>query len=110
MLNKNERLNRVKTWQEFKRLVVELKPKSLVYIIETNGLTPTREMTVLRLLLQAKNAYYLYLDFPKGNALRETGVQTREDRGNRHLEDNGIKQFLKKELGERLPISSYWTT
>lgn len=106
----SERLVRVKTWEEFKRLVVELKPNSLVYIIEQNGLTPNREMTVLRLLLPAKNAYYVYLDFPKGSALRETAIPIREDKGNRHLEDDDIKQFLKKEFGERMPVFSYWTT
>jgi hypothetical protein len=106
----SERLVRVKTFEEFKRLVLELKPPSLVYIIEQNGLTPTREMTVLRLLLPAKNAYYVYLDFPKGNALRETAISIREDKGNRHLEDDDIKHFLKKEFGEKMSIFSYWTT
>lgn len=106
----SERLARVKNWEVFKRLVHELKPKSIVYIIEQNGLTPTKEMTVLRLLLPAKNAYYVYLDFPKGNALRETAIPIREDKGNRHLEDDDIKQFLRKEFGEGMPIFSYWTT
>jgi hypothetical protein len=106
----SERQFRVKTFEEFKRLVTELQPASLVYIIEQNGLTPTREMTVLRLLLPAKNAYYIYLDFPKGNALRETTIPIREDRGSRHLEDDDIKEFLKKKFGEKMPVFSYWTT
>ena len=109
-MSEKERLARVKTWQEFKQLVTQLKPDSIVYIIEQNGLTPTREMTVLRLILPAKNAYYVYLDFPKGNKLRETAIPIREEKGVRHLEDDDIKKFLKKELGERLPIFSYWTT
>ena len=104
------RLIRVKSWIEFKRLVVELKPDSLVYIIEQNGLTPKREMTILRLILPAKNGYYIYLDFPKENALRETAIQIHDDKGNRHLEDDDIKRFLKKEFGEKMPIFSYWTT
>ena len=103
----SERLIRVKTWKEFKRLVTELKPDSLVYIIEQNGLTPTLELTVLRLILPAPNAYYVYLDFPKGNALRETAISIHDDKGNRHLEDDDIKQFLKKEFGEKMPIYSY---
>ena len=106
----SERLVRVKTWQEFKRLVTELKPDSLVYIIEQNGLTPKREMTVLRLILPAKNGYYIYLDFPKGDALRETAILIHDDKGNRHLEDDDIKQFLKKQFGEDMPVFSYWTT
>ena len=101
----SERLIRVKSWIEFKRLVVELKPDSLVYIIEQNGLTPKREMTILRLILPAKNGYYIYLDFPKENALRETAIPIHDDKGNRHLEDDDIKRFLKKEFGEKMPIS-----
>jgi hypothetical protein len=106
----SDRLSRVKTWEEFKRLVTELKPSSLVYIIEQNGLTQTRETTILRLILPAQNAYYVYLDFPKGNALRETAIPIHDDKGNRHLEDDDIKQFLKKEFGEKMLIFSYWTT
>ncbi len=106
----SERLVRVKSWEEFKRLVTELKPDSLVYLIEQNGLTPTREMTILRLLLPASNAYYIYLDFPKGNALRETVIPIHDDKGNRHLEDDDIKLFLKREFGEKMPVFSYWTT
>jgi hypothetical protein len=106
----SERLVRVKTWEEFKHLVAELKPDSLVYIIEQNGLTPKREMTILRLILPAKNGYYIYLDFPKANALRETAISIHDDKGSRHLEDDDIKRFLKKEFGEKMPVFSYWTT
>jgi len=106
----SERLFRVKAWEEFKRLVTQLKADSLVYIIEQNGLTSTREMTVLRLILPAKNGYYIYLDFPKGNALRETALPIHDNKGNRHLEDDDIKSFLKREFGKKIPIFSYWTT
>jgi hypothetical protein len=107
----SERLIRVKSWEEFKRLVIELKPNSLVYIIEQDGLTQTKETTILRLILPAQNAYYVYLDFPKENALRETGVPIRVDKtGQRHLEDDDIKRFIKKEFGENMPVFSYWTT
>ena len=106
----SDRLIRIKSWEEFKRLVVQLKPNSLVYIIEQNGLTQTKETTILRLILPAQNAYYVYLDFPKGNVLRETCIPIHADKGNRHLEDEDIKQFLKKEFGEKIPVFSYWTT
>jgi hypothetical protein len=107
----SERLIRVKNWEEFKRLTLKLKPNSLVYIIEQNGLSQTKETTILRLILPAQNAYYVYLDFPKDNALRETGVPIRVDKtGQRHLEDDDIKRFIKKEFGENMPVFSYWTT
>jgi hypothetical protein len=100
----------VKSWEDFKRLVNELKPKSIVYIIEQNGLTKTKETTILRLILPAQNAYYVYLDFPKGDALRETAIPIHDDKGNRHLEDDDIKQFLKREFGGKMSVFSYWTT
>ena len=107
----SERLIRVKSWREFKQLVEELNPASLVYIIEQNGLSKTKEPTVLRLILPAKNAYYVYLDFPKDGALRETGIPIRSERtGNRHLEDEDIKRFIRREFGEGMPVFSYWTT
>ncbi len=90
--------------------MTELKPNSLVYIIEQNGLTQKREMTVLRLILPAPKSYHVYLDFPKGNVLRETCIPIHDDKGNRHLEDDDIKLFLKKEFGEKMPVFSYWTT
>jgi hypothetical protein len=45
--------------------------------------------------------------------MRETGIPIREDRksGVRCLEDEDIKQFIKRELGrEDLSVFSFWTT
>ncbi len=108
----NEKLVRVRKWEEFKRLFIEFRPDSIVYIIEQNGFSETKEPTCLRLILSVKEAYYVYLDFPKGNALRETSVPIREDKkGNRYLEDQDIIQFIKREFGrEDLNVYSYWTT
>jgi hypothetical protein len=106
------RLVRVKTWQEFKRLASELKPDAVVYSIDQNGMSENKEPTCLRLILPSSAGYYVYVDFPKGNQLRETSIPIREDKnGNRCLEDQDIKQFIKKELGgEQLKVFSFWTT
>jgi hypothetical protein len=104
-------LVRVRTWKEFKRLAVELKPVSIVYSIDQNAMSKTKEPTCLRLILPAQNAYHVYVDFPKGNALRETAIPIRENKNGRFLEDQDIIEFLKKELGrENLAVFSYWTT
>jgi hypothetical protein len=106
----SDRLVRVRKWEEFKRLVEELKPDSIVYNIEQTGISKTREFTSLRLIISAKN-YYVYVDFPKGNALRETGIPIHQDpSGTRCIEDNDIREFLKKEFGEKLHVYSYWIT
>ena len=60
-------------WEEFKRLETELRPESIVYNIEQTGISKSREFTSLRLIIPSKK-YYVYVDFPKGDALRETGI------------------------------------
>jgi hypothetical protein len=105
-------LVRVRSWQEFKRLAVELKPDAVVYSIDQNGMSATKELTCLRLILPARNGYYVYVDFPKGNVLRETGIPIHEDKkmGTRCLEDEDIIQFIRAALGrENLPVYSFWT-
>jgi len=106
----SDRLFRVSKWAEFKRLVNELKPDSIVYNIEQTGISKTREFTSLRLIIPAKN-YYIYVDFPKGDALRDTMIPIHIDStGTRCIEDEDIRAFLKRELGEKLPVFSYWIT
>ena len=105
----SDRLVRVSKWVEFRRLVAELKPESIVYNIEQTGISKTREFTSLRLIIPSKN-YYVYVDFPKGDALRETDIPIHADKsGTRCIEDDDIRAFLKKQLGA-LPVYSYWIT
>lgn len=106
-----DKVARVKSWQEFKRLAINLKPESMVYNIEQNGLSPERELTCLRLIMETKDAYYIFLDFPKEDRLRETGIPIRKDRkGHRCLEDKEIVDFLKIQLERKdLSVISYWT-
>ena len=58
-------LVRVRKWTEFKSLVTELKPDSIVYSIDQNGVSRIKELTALRLILLARGGYYVYIDFPK---------------------------------------------
>jgi hypothetical protein len=106
-------LVRVRKWVDFKRLVGKLKPESLVYSIDQNAMSKTKELTVLRLILLAKGGYHVYLDFPKGNekVMRETGIQIHVDEnGVRALTDEDVVQFIKRELGEKMPVFAFWTT
>jgi hypothetical protein len=92
-------------------LAMELKPDAVVYSIDQNGMSETKELTCLRLILPAQNGYYVFLDFPKGNMLRETAIPIREDaKGTRYLEDKDVIQFIKGEFGrEDLSVFSFWT-
>ena len=106
-----DRVIRVRSWQEFKRLAIKLKPKSMVYSIEQNGLSPERELTCLRLIMPTREMYYIFLDFPRKDVLRHTGIPIRKDKkGNKYIEDKEIIDFLKTQLERKdLPICSYWT-
>ena len=108
----SDRYTRVKTWQEFKQLAIDLKPDAVVYSIDQNAMSKTKDPTCLRLILPVSSGYYVYLDFPKDNALRETGIPIREDKfGNRCLLDDDVKQFIKSALGRAdLQVYSFWTT
>jgi hypothetical protein len=94
-------------------LVAELKPESIVYSIDQNAMSKTKELTALRFILLARGGYHVYLDFPRGkeNVMRETGIQIHEDKnGVRCLTDEDVTQFIKRELGENLQVFSFWTT
>jgi hypothetical protein len=106
-------LVRVRKWAEFKRLVLELKPESIVYSIDQNAMSKVKELTALRFILLARGGYYVYVDFPRGkeNVMRETGVQIREDKnGVRFLTDEDVTRFIRREFGGQLKVFSFWTT
>jgi len=100
---------RVKTWEEFKRLTMEKKPKSIVYIIAKS--IPARNLTSLKLIMPIENMQYIFVDFAKGDALRQTGIPIDSNKEGTHfLEEHDVKKFLKKQLGtDELKIFSYWT-
>jgi hypothetical protein len=106
-------LVRVRKWAEFKRLVLELKPESIVYSIDQNAMSKVKELTALRFILLARGGYYVYVDFPRGkeNVMRETGIQIREDKnGVRFLTDEDVTRFIRREFGGQLKVFSFWTT
>ena len=106
-------MQRVRKWEDFKRLVEELRPESIVYSIDQNAMSKTKELTALRFILLARGGYFVYLDFPKGNenVMRETGIQILRDKnGVRYLEDEDVVRFIKQELGENMQVFSFWTT
>ena len=64
---------RVRRWEEFKRLVREKKPKSIVYILEQNALSPNKELTTLRIILMHDKRYYIFRISQKVSVLEKRG-------------------------------------
>ncbi|UCD26694.1 MAG: hypothetical protein JSV75_00785 [Candidatus Bathyarchaeota archaeon] len=100
---------RIKAWEEFKKLAIKKKPKSIVYIIAQS--IPAKNLTGLKLILPVGSTQYIFIDCAKGNKLRKTRIPILTDeKGNRFIEDNDVKSFLMTQLGrEDLQIFSYWT-
>ena len=107
----NEGHVRIRSWDEFKGLVREKKPGSIVFILEQNGFSPNKELTTLKIIMLHDRRYYIFLDFPKGEALRETGIPLHKDKnGISNLDEDEVKLILKKQFEkEKLEVYSFWT-
>jgi hypothetical protein len=107
----NEGHVRIRSWEEFKNLVKEKKPQSIVFILEQNGFSPNKELTILKLIMLHDQRYYIFLDFPKGDVLRETGIPLHRDKnGITNLDDDEVKVFLKDQFKkEKIDVFSFWT-
>ena len=103
---------RVRKWEEFKRLVYEKQPGSLVYILEQNGFAANKEITILRVIMLHERRYFIFIDTPKGDQLRETAIPLRKDKSlTRFLDDQEVKAYLQKQFqGIKLEVYSFWTT
>jgi hypothetical protein len=102
---------RVRSWEEFKSLVREKKPRSIVFVLEQSGFSPNKELTTLRLIMLSNKRYYIFFDFPKGETLRETKISLHKDKkGIPYLDEDEVKAFLKKQFEEdKIEVYSFWT-
>jgi hypothetical protein len=108
----NEGHVRIRDWEEYKRLVSEKKPHSITFILEQNGLSPNRELSTLRIIMLHDKRYYMFFDFPKDGALRETGIPLHKDKkGILNLDEDEVRAFLKKQFEkDNVEVFSFWTT
>jgi hypothetical protein len=56
--------------------------------------------------------YYIFLDFPKGQLMRETKIPLRKDKQDHwNLDENEVKVILQKEFEkDNVEVFSFWTT
>jgi hypothetical protein len=100
----------IRNWQEFKQAVAEKKPASIVFILEQNGFSKNKELSTLKIIMLHDRRYYIFYDFPKGDALRETKIPLHKDKnGIPNLDEDEVKAFLKGQF-EGLEVYSFWTT
>lgn len=103
------RIIKVKSWEEFKNLILKHHPKSIAYNIEQG--IPLNNLTGLRLILPVKGVQYVFIDNVAGNYLRRTYIPLRKDKfGNLYIKDGDVIKFVKTQLKrEDIKLHSYWT-
>jgi hypothetical protein len=62
---------RIRSWEEFRNLVKEKKPQSIVFILEQNGFSPNKELTTLRLIMLHDQRTTFSLTSPKAKHLEK---------------------------------------
>lgn len=103
------RVVKVKSWEEFKRLIVEHDPESVAYNLEQT--IPARNVTGLRLILPVEGTQYVFIDTAAGERLRKTGILLHRDKlGNIYIRDEDVMDFVRSEVNRKdLNLHSYWT-
>ena len=102
---------RIRSWDIFKQLVREKQPPSIVFILEQNGFSPNKELTILKIILLHDKKYFIFLDFPKDRNLKETGVAIHKDKnGILHLDEEEVKKIIENQFQkENIKAYSFWT-
>jgi len=103
---------RIRSWDKFKQLIREKQPPSIVFILEQNGFSPNKELTILKIILLHDKKYFIFLDFPKNRNLKETGIAIHKDKnGILHLDEDEVKVFLETKFKkENIKAYSFWTS
>ena len=107
----NEGHIRIRSWDKYKQLIKEKKPSSIVFILEQNGFSPNKELTILKLIMLHDRRYYIFLDFPKDEKLKETNIPLHRDKnGILHLDEDEVKKILEDQFQkENIKAYSFWT-
>jgi len=85
-----------KTWNEFKKLAVALRPKSVTFFLQRAPLS--KPPVALRILFTSENVLYVFLDSAKGDAFRQTKIPIKRREKQRFV-------LLRGSLLEEIAIS-----
>lgn len=93
-------VHRVDAWNEFKSLVLALKPDTIYYLSEPH---PLRKPPLgLRLTFYQGGNMYVFTDFADSETLHKTGIPITNpnDKIRAEINEADIKNFLSTELGK----------
>ena len=97
----------VNNWEEFKKLVIALRPNSVSYTVQRAPLS--KPPVGLRIVFAAGVTQYVFLDFARGENMERTKIPVRcNDKGEAYLSEEEIRNFILTQLGRRdLAIHSF---
>jgi hypothetical protein len=104
-----KKIIRIKSWDDFKKRAFALYPKSVIYFIQRAPLS--KPSIGLRLMFTSENSQYVFLDYAKGEALKQTKIPVSINKqGEAYLKDEDIKHFITTELKrtDLLILSPVW--
>jgi len=107
---------RVKSWEDFKQLIIKFNVDSIVFNVEQG--VPARHVTGLRLMLLVEGTQYIFIDTATGEIaqtkrrLRKTGIPLTMDKyRNLFIKEEDIINFVRNELERKdFKLISYWTS
>ncbi len=103
----NSKIERIRTWDEFKSLLLTLQPDEVFF---AQGLAPLATPPVeLRLTFTAETVQFIFVDTAKDGILRRTKLAvSMDEHGNSKLDEDAVAQFIRSEVGrENLRIRSF---
>lgn len=90
----------IKTWDDFKKLAVTLRPRSVMYFLQRAPLS--KPPLALRFLFTSENTLYIFLDCADGEVFKQTKILIKGKGGKqRYVLHEDIKEFIVKELERR---------
>lgn len=90
----------IKTWNQFRQLADVLRPSSISYTMQRAPLA--KPPIGLRLIFTAENTLYVFLDFAKDDALKQTHIPVQTNAyGESLLDEETIINFLRSQLNRQ---------
>ncbi|HIE14911.1 TPA: hypothetical protein EYP70_06525 [Candidatus Bathyarchaeota archaeon] len=100
---------KVKSWDEFKRLIIKHKPASIAYNIEQG--IPAKNLTSVRFILPTRYAQFVFIDTAIHNQLRKMKIPLSKDKsGNIYIKDEDLIKFIRSQVKiKNLRLHPYWS-
>ena len=100
---------RIRTWKEFKNLVLKFKPKEIFYAIVENPLGKPK--IALRLHFICGKDSYIFIDVPEGCKLKKTRISLQDcNKETAWVNIGEMVRFMKRELYNDIKLVDYSMT